>query len=310
MISYRTFRNYDPPKIVDLWNACVAGHRALFLRGATLLEYFILAKPCFDPAGLHLALDGSQLVGLSLASAATGEHGAISVVAVHPNFRRQGVGSRLLQLAEQYLHEKGARRASIGEASLAEPFLLGLYGGCASPGILEDTHEARPFLEKNGYSVRESHVILRKSLPRLSPPSDPRFAAIHPGHEVLAGPARNQGRMRECALGPVEAAEMCLRRKSDGAILARLLLWDMEPFHTGTGHPCVGLLDLQVSESHRRQGFAKFLLTTALLYLRERSYQAVEALAGSQCPAGRGLAKALGFEQASSGVTMSKELAS
>src|SRR5437588_12145086 len=67
VIHYRTFRNTDPPALVDLWNDCFVERGAAPLRGTTLLEYFILAKPYFDPAGLVLATAADRPIGFALA---------------------------------------------------------------------------------------------------------------------------------------------------------------------------------------------------------------------------------------------------
>ena len=63
MIDYRTFRNTDPPALVDLWNDSFTGRGAAYLRGTVLLEYFSFAKPYFDPQGLIIASADNHVVG-------------------------------------------------------------------------------------------------------------------------------------------------------------------------------------------------------------------------------------------------------
>ncbi len=57
MIDYRAFRNTDPPGLVDVWNESFTARGAAALRSTSLLEYFLLAKPYFDPEGLVVADD-------------------------------------------------------------------------------------------------------------------------------------------------------------------------------------------------------------------------------------------------------------
>ena len=65
MVEFRTFRNGDPPAIVKVWNASVAGRGAARLANPSILERFVFAKPYFDPAGLTLAWEGAECVGFA-----------------------------------------------------------------------------------------------------------------------------------------------------------------------------------------------------------------------------------------------------
>ena len=61
MIHYRTFRNADPPGLVQVWNAAFpAGAPWPTCKGAMWLEYFLFSKPYFDPDGL-IARDVGEL---------------------------------------------------------------------------------------------------------------------------------------------------------------------------------------------------------------------------------------------------------
>src|SRR4051794_15510490 len=63
VIHYRTFRNPDPPALLEVWNACCTSRGAAPFRVTTLLEYFTFAKPYFDPAGMILAVEDGKVVG-------------------------------------------------------------------------------------------------------------------------------------------------------------------------------------------------------------------------------------------------------
>src|SRR5689334_8729850 len=67
VIHYRTFRNADPPGLVEVWNAAFTGRGAVRLQGPTWMEYFLFAKPYFDPHSLIIACADSQIVGFAWA---------------------------------------------------------------------------------------------------------------------------------------------------------------------------------------------------------------------------------------------------
>ena len=55
MIHYRSFRNDDPPALVQIWNEAFTGRGAVKLAHSSPLEFHVFAKPYFDPEGLTVA---------------------------------------------------------------------------------------------------------------------------------------------------------------------------------------------------------------------------------------------------------------
>lgn len=310
MITYRPFRNTDPPLLVELWNASLAGQRAVPVRSATLLEYFVFAKPYFEREGMHLALDGGAPVGFALTGPARDEPaaGVISAVAVLPSYRRRGIGSQLLQLAEGHLRRRGASVALGGGMAPDDPFLFGLYGGCSSPGVLAGDQGGRALLERCGYTLARTCAILQRSLTRLQMPADGRFPGIRNRYDIIAAPQRNAGRWRECVLGPVEAVEYRLQDKATNASPARMLLWDMDTFCLHWGQSCVGLIEFVVDEAERRKGLAKYLMGNVLRHLRERSFHVFEAQADPSSPAAMAIMGQFEFQQVETGHILRKTL--
>lgn len=307
MIHYRSFRNDDPPKVVGLWNTCLAGGRAVPLpgQGTTLLEYFTFAKPYFDPAGLILALDGGDAVGLvhaGFAPRAGGEaldtgRGVICALGVLASHRRQGVATELLRRAEDYLRTRGATATVAGPMAPDNPFTFGLYGGADSAGFVESHPAARPFLEARGYQVARSCGIFRRRLETMTIPNDPRFAGLRARYDIIAAPYSQAGWWRECVLGPIEAVSYRLEDKATRQSHAEAVLWDMDLYYPSWSAACVGLIDLAVEEKHRRQGLASYLLAQVLRHLRDQPFHLFEARADLANEAGLGLLRSLQFEQ-------------
>jgi ribosomal protein S18 acetylase RimI-like enzyme len=309
VIDYRTFRNTDPPALVDVWNASFTGRGAAPLRTPLLLEYFDFAKPYFDPAGLILATADGRPVGFVQAGfgptdagdALNKQTGVVCVLGVHPSYRRQGIGTSLLQRGEAYLGAGGARELYAGPITSLNPFTFGVYGGGDSPGFLDSDALARPFFEHHGYKVHETALVLQRPLDRALNMADARFAAHRQRYEIHAGPRHSTSWWEECVFGPLEIHEYTLVDRGTGEVAAQLCLWEMETFLPRWSEHAIGIVELEVVPERRRQGLARFLLLQVLRHLQEQFFSVVEVQARADNEAGLALFRGLGFQQVDSG---------
>ena len=316
MIHYRTFRNTDPPALVDLWNECFTGRGAAYLRGTILLEYFIFAKPYFDPQGLILAAAGDRAVGFVLAgfgpsadgAAVDRRAGVTCLLGVAPAYRRRGVGTELLRRSEEYLRRGGAVDLYAGPMEPLNPYGFGVYGGSESPGFLESDPLARPFLERRGYRPRDAAVVLHRALDAPLTVADARFGAYRERYDIYAGPLRTKSWWRECVLGPVELHEYRLQDKATGATAARLTLWELETFGPRWNEHAVGMAEFEVAPELRRQGVGKFFLTQVLRHLNEQFFTLVEVQAREGNEPGLNLLRLFGFRPVDRGLSYRREL--
>jgi ribosomal protein S18 acetylase RimI-like enzyme len=314
VIDYRTFRNTDPPVLVGLWNNCFVERGAAPLRGSTLLEYFVLAKPYFDPAGLILASADKQPVGFALAGFGPSADrarldptvGVLCLLGVHPSYRRQGIGTELLRRLEEYQRQRGARELLAGPLGTLNPFTFGLYGGSQSPGFLDSEPLARKFFERHGYSVHKTCQVHQRTLDKPISVADGRFAAHRQQLEIHAGPFHQATWWRECVVGPVELHDYRLRDKTTQAVLAHATLWEMEPFSARWNDHAIGFVDLEVAPDRRRQGLARFLLAQLLRYLQDQFFSLAEFQVLEDNVAGINLLRGLGFEQVDTGHSFRK----
>ena len=169
MVSYRTFRNSDPPHLVRLWHACQLGRGAADGFRCDSLEGTTLSKTYFDPQGLITAWDDDEgkLVGFAHAGFGSAKDeksldrsiGVICVVMVHPEYRRRGIGRELMQRAEKYLNERGSTSIRAGACPPHDPFYVGLYGGVKPAGFLESDSLASPFVESLGYQEIDRRAV-------------------------------------------------------------------------------------------------------------------------------------------------------
>jgi GNAT superfamily N-acetyltransferase len=112
------FQKSDLASLIDFWNNAFADRRNFYPITAADFQRRVLACEAFDPAGLilawHESQDGSsQLVGMVHAFRPTPQSGLyakweqrhnLALLYVEPTHRRQGIGSRLLRAAENWLY--------------------------------------------------------------------------------------------------------------------------------------------------------------------------------------------------------------
>src|SRR5260370_38032320 len=77
-LEYRSYRNDDPPSLVEIWNEAFLSRGAVQIRHGSALERFVFAKPYFDPEGLIVAVQDGVRVGF--AHAGFGPNNAESAV--------------------------------------------------------------------------------------------------------------------------------------------------------------------------------------------------------------------------------------
>jgi len=309
--QYRSFRNSDPPALVEVWNESLTGRGAVRLRGSLPLEYCVFAKPYFDPAGLVLAHEDGVCAGFAHAGFGANETasglshaaGATCMLAVRPAFRRRGIGSELLRRSEEYLRQRGARSAFVGAHRPVDPFYLGLYGGSELPGLLDSDDGAGQFFSRRGYVRRQATAVLQR---RLSEPLrllDPRCPALRQRYElhVEAPPARDSTWWETCVFGLIEPLRFALVERPAPTAVASLLVYELEGFSWRWGQPAVGLARLQVRPELRRQGLARLLLFQALRYVQDQCFELAEIQVPEENEACLRLCQGLGFTRVDTG---------
>jgi ribosomal protein S18 acetylase RimI-like enzyme len=310
-IHYRSFRNPDPPALVRIWNESFAGRGAAFLQGTTPLEHHVLAKPYFDPAGLIVAVDENEtpvgFIHAGFGPDATNQHlanevGVICALAVQPTARGKGVGSELLQRAEAYLHDRGAKAIYFGAVQPRQPFYWGVYGGSEPVGVLASDTSADPFLRENHFEVAARQVVLQRTLDQPINAADARFVGIRRRTEVKITPrAGSKTWYDECVIGPLEMLQFQIHEQSTGNAVGEARVWDMDLFGWRWHQPAAGMIDLCVVEPRRRQGLGKYLVVQILKYLQEQFFTLVEVHAPATDTAALGLYHALGFSDVDEG---------
>ena len=309
MIQYRPFINLDPPGLVDVWNESFTTRGAAALRSPTLLEFFVFAKPYFDPDGLIVATDDAKRVGFVLAGFGPSADGArldtasgvVNLLAVIPAYRKKGVGAELASRAEDYLRRRGAKTLYAGPMGPFNPFTFGLYGGSGSPGFLDSDAAARPFFEKRGYKPDETALVFQRPLDRPPVVADARFAAFRQRYDIQVGPRTGTTWWQECVFGPLELHDYRLIEKATGKWASRASLWEMETYAPTWNEHAVGVAELETIPEMRRKGLSKFLIAQVLRHLHEQFFTVAEIQTAETNAAMLNLIRGLGFTQVDRG---------
>ena len=156
----RPYLGDDEGSVVNLWNKCL-------LRDPITTETFrrkVLLDENFDPNGCTVAVSASEIVGFSLAirrrypyygAGLEQGKGWITAFFVHPDFRREGIATKLIKSSEDFL----------GVCGVTEVYVSSYTPNYFVPGVDIDAYgEAYALLKKLGYKKHERAYSMGRSL--------------------------------------------------------------------------------------------------------------------------------------------------
>ncbi|MEM1061754.1 MAG: GNAT family N-acetyltransferase [Planctomycetota bacterium] len=318
LISYRTFSNADPPRLVDLWHACQLGRGAATGFSTDAFEFFNFSQRYFDRRGLIVATNGSQdLVGMAHAgfgpnaekNATDHGKGVICATLVRPEYRRQGVGRELVGRAETYLHQSGATAVLAGPAAPYDPFYVGIYGGSRPTGFLESDADASPFFGALGYEAVERYAVLQRPLTGKDPVNF-RLATLRRKTELVVDVRpRKPNWWWVTRYGRMETLRFVLRGKAGGPTYAAVTVVGLDLYLPRWRERVIGMLDVEVVREHRRKGYGQMLIAEVCRRLREELINLAEVHVSEANAAGLRLFQSVGFKPVDAGVVYRKVLA-
>jgi ribosomal protein S18 acetylase RimI-like enzyme len=315
MLTYRTFRNTDPPLLTALWRSC-AGKRGLGQPvSPELLEQFLFAKLYFDYPGLVIAEEHGRPLGFAHAgfgpteeeNAVSTELGTTYLVVTRPDCEQTKVAAGLLERTEAYLRSRGAKVLYGGGIHPLNAFYLGLYGGSELPGVLESDTAMHGLFLSHGYQEIDRTIVLERELASFESPIDRRQMQVRRQMIVevtIDPPARTW--WEACTLGEFTLTRFGLVPRTGGPTVARATFRGMELLPT-TSRRVMGLIELWVEPSFRRRGLAVFLLSEAFRQFMREGVAGVEAQAMQHNLAGLSMYRKLGFQQVGQGSVLRKE---
>jgi len=316
MLTYRTFRNADPPVLAALWRSRPDQPGLSQPVSLDLLEQLVFAKLYFDYDGLVLAHDEGRPVGFAHAGFGPNESrnwistrsGVTCLISTRPDCDEEKVAAGLLERSEEYLIRRGARILYGGGIGPPNPFYVGLYGGSDLPGVLDSDHVARRALEARGYRETERTVVLRRELSGLEVATDRRQMQIRRRMIVeVTADAPTQSWWEACIFGEFELTRFELRPRGGGPAIATATFRGMAPGGGATLGRAVGLIGISVVAAHRRGGLAMFLLSDAFRWFLRQGIARVEVQTLKADAPARATFSKLGFRQVEQGGIWRKE---
>ena len=328
-ITLRSFQDGDLDALVRFWNEAFAGRPNFRALTAEVYGQRVLDCPAFDPGGLILAWRqrdgaGPELAGMVHAFRPAPRGGlydnwerrhSIALLYVQPQSRTQGVGSRLLQAAENWLYycpvfvgDRG--QPCYGSVEGPRP---PLFGSAQHMAISARETPLIHFLAKRGYrAVDAGDVTLAAELP--APPQSPAVCDLEAAglravtvsdREPFVGREPPGRQAHTLWNGDAPYAGLVLA-DADGLLQAHILWYPLPD----PGHVAIG--GYWVAPARRGQGLGRYLLDRALAEMSQAApprggYRTVEVLTHwTAHPRATELYQRRGFEVVDAWVTLVK----
>ena len=316
MLTYRAFRNSDPPVLTSLWRSRAGQPGLLQPVSPDLFEQLLFAKIYFDYGGLFVARDDDVPVGFAHAgfgptddgSSISTDVGVTCAVVVRPDCAEAEVAAGLVDHCEDYLRRRGAKTLYGGGLHPINPFYLGLYGGSELPGILDSDATAREAFAARGYQQVERTMVLRRELDGFESLVDRRQMQVRRQMVVevtVDAPTRTW--WEACTIGEFELTRFDLVPRVGGSPVASADFRSMESSGSVSLGRAAGLMNLHVEESYRRRGLAVFLLSEAFRQFLRQGIMHVEVQARQSNTPALEMFRKLGFEPTEQGGVWRKD---
>lgn len=165
-------------QVVELWNSCLEG---LYYKPFTIegFEQKFLQNPNFSYNYSYICIEGNNIIGFingvckkDFLPGETNENtsGYLTMIMVHNDYRREGIGSKLLRALETAFKKAGKKTS---EAIFFNPINLEWYipetnghDHPNAPGVLKDS-AGHKFLLKHGYTIRAEQNSFYMTLDKL-----------------------------------------------------------------------------------------------------------------------------------------------
>ena len=181
MLTIRSFRNEDPPRLLELWRKTQfrqGGFAPLHSPSHNQLQAQILGLPMLDSRSIMIAFEEGTPVGYvhtTLAPADNGHSfdttaGHICFLCVDPQYHDAcGAAAALIRISEDYLSGLGVQKIFGGSPSPSAPFYTGFYSGGEAVGILHTDQTVINAFHEANYQLHQKTTWFHLDLCDYSP---------------------------------------------------------------------------------------------------------------------------------------------
>jgi GNAT superfamily N-acetyltransferase len=316
LIRYRSFENWDPPALAEIWRTQPPLRGRMQAVTPFLLEKFIFSKPWFDRHGLIVACEGARPVGFVHAGCGANheqnnidcQQGTTCLLMVAPHENRATIAMELLTAAEDHLRRGGATTLYAGSQFPLNPFGLGFYGSSDTPGVLASDAAFIELLTAAGYRPLVRRLLFGRSLAGFRPPVDRLQMQVRRRFKVASPVDKLPDNWWEaCVWSQHEWTRYDLVLPGGGEPIVSALFWDVEPLSKNWGVQTVGLVRLEDTPEAREQGLTTYLLADVLRQYQATGYAQFEAQTSPDDTTLIDLFRQLGLSQHDEGALWVKE---
>jgi len=313
---FRSFRNSDPPRLLQLFRQSGPGRAFACPESTHALELSVFGLPYFDPHGLILAEnDQGEVIGfahsgfgfLPTLEGLDYSQGVICCVLVSQQHQKQGIGQELIGRSEDYLKSHGATQIQAGQSRGRDPFYFGIYGGARPSGFLESDRAADPFLKSLGYLPSQQIPVFQRDLTDRRDPMNIRLMTLRRQTELLVtDQPEHPSWWWFCRFSNIESMRFQLVDRKSATPIASMTVIGLDHYIAAWHERAIGLVDVIVEEPYRGQGFGQTLIVEAIRRLRTEMITRAEIHIPAESPDAVGAVLAAGFKQIDTGIVYAR----
>ena len=282
MLEIRPFRNYDPSKLVDIWNTAFSnGDESLVQISLDLLFESVLGKLFFDPMGLLIAFDDNKPVGFAHAAFGpnkTGTNveeatGVISLILIRPSYPNAAELARLfVKRCEEYLVARGAKVIFGGSTQANASYYVGMYGGSEPLGVYNSEEFLINAYQEFGFTSINDTVRFRQDLCQCRPLFTPKSVVWRRKLEVkFSENFPIQTWFRACTSANFDWISASAILENQTEPLAKLSIRITRPHKTANlavmAPTIAALTHVEVDPMYRQSGVGTFLIGESIRHL-------------------------------------------
>ena len=288
-VSYIMYNDDFLDDFIEFWNNSFADRRSYLKATRERMIDRCFSREGFDQNAMFLAVRGENIVGVGHAGFPVPISnmrpkidrtvGLIHLLYVSPNVRRQGIGTHLLNLCQEYTSGTKCVFVGIMDWKGWNPYygagqssLVPLWGSSEGIGISADDVEMNHFLLKRGFEVYNITVSMLANLEAISrdklastgiPIQRIPQRWIMCGHPLDSPISERLGRH-----GPCESHVYV----QDGYVRGKIVTYSMEEVMPNRE----AIIDFMVEPSLRGKGIGRALLRSALSSMLKRGSRECE----------------------------------